>query len=92
MHHVVSDGWSVLVLLEELQTLYRAFSMGRPDPLPPLSTHYKDYAAWQQRALASSAVEADRGYWLEKLAGPLPTLQLPTDRQCGLAAHARRSL
>jgi amino acid adenylation domain-containing protein/non-ribosomal peptide synthase protein (TIGR01720 family) len=80
MHHIVSDGWSVLVLLGELRTLYAAFTRGAASPLPALGVHYKDFAAWQNRLLATPAVEADRRYWLDRLAGPLPQLSLSTDR------------
>ena len=51
-HHIVSDGWSLGILVNELSALYRAFVQGRPDPLPPLALHYPDYAAWQPTARA----------------------------------------
>ena len=47
-HHIVSDGWSMGVLMRELNALYAAFSEGQPDPLPPLRIQYPDYAAWQR--------------------------------------------
>ncbi|TDB40348.1 condensation domain-containing protein, partial [Photorhabdus khanii] len=50
-HHIVSDGWSVDVLIRELSALYTAFLAGQPDPLPPLAIQYPDYAAWQRQWL-----------------------------------------
>ncbi|TFW31227.1 condensation domain-containing protein, partial [Duganella callida] len=47
-HHIISDGWSVGVLVREISTLYAAFSQGQADPLPPLAIQYADYAAWQR--------------------------------------------
>lgn len=49
LHHLVSDGWSMGLLLKELGTLYAAFLSGRPDPLPPLPVQYADYAIWQHK-------------------------------------------
>src|SRR5262249_20833855 len=51
MHHIVSDGWSMGVLINEFSALYAAFRQGRPDPLPPLAIQYADYAVWQRRHL-----------------------------------------
>src|SRR5207302_9803099 len=48
LHHIVSDGWSTGVLIEELTRLYTAFAEGRPSPLPELPVQYADFAAWQR--------------------------------------------
>jgi NRPS condensation-like uncharacterized protein len=53
-HHIVSDGWSMGVLVRELGALYRAFMAGEGDPLPALSIQYQDYAAWQRQSLAAA--------------------------------------
>ncbi|RYE42480.1 MAG: non-ribosomal peptide synthetase, partial [Hyphomicrobiales bacterium] len=52
MHHIVSDGWSMGVLVRELGALYAAFSQGQDNPLPPLAIQYADYAVWQRRWLS----------------------------------------
>jgi amino acid adenylation domain-containing protein len=80
-HHIVCDGWSERITLDEIAALYDAYLAGRPDPLPPLPFQYADYALWQRRRLASPAVtSAHHRYWRGKLGDLLPTIQLPTDR------------
>lgn len=78
IHHIISDAWSLGVLLREISELYQAFSRGEPSPLPELPVQYADYAAWQRSALAGDALESQIGYWRERLAGA-PMLELPTD-------------
>ena len=82
MHHIVSDGWSVGVLLSELVALYGALLGGREDAagvLPELPVQYADFAVWQRRWLAGKVLEQEVAYWRETLAG-LPVLDLTTDR------------
>ena len=57
MHHIVSDGWSMEVLTNELSALYGAFSQGQQDPLPALSVQYADFAAWQRRWLSGDVLQ-----------------------------------
>ncbi|WP_256260443.1 condensation domain-containing protein, partial [Streptomyces atratus] len=73
MHHIVSDGWSVGVLLHEVQAAYSG------TPLPELPIQYADFAAWQRRWLASGVLEEQLTYWRTTLAGAPPVLDLPTD-------------
>jgi non-ribosomal peptide synthetase component F len=80
MHHTVSDGWSIGILVREFVELYRAFFRGDPSTLPEISLQYTDYAAWQRGRLASGALEAQLSYWKAQLGGALPALELPTDR------------
>ncbi|PIG93644.1 non-ribosomal peptide synthetase [Gloeocapsopsis sp. IPPAS B-1203] len=77
MHHIISDGWSIGILINELTTLYQAFSAGKPSPLPELSIQYADFATWQHRWLQSE-IEPQLNYWQQQLADITP-LQLPTD-------------
>jgi surfactin family lipopeptide synthetase A len=79
MHHVVSDGWSLGIVLDELMALYRAFATGEPSPLPPLPCTYADYTVWQRSWLAGAELEAQLGYWTRMLRGA-PALELPADR------------
>jgi amino acid adenylation domain-containing protein len=80
LHHVVSDGWSIGVLWNELSALYGAFTRGAPSPLPEPALQYGDFAVWQRAWLAGEVLEAQLGYWRRKLAGAPPLLELPTDR------------
>ncbi|HEX6901809.1 MAG TPA: non-ribosomal peptide synthase/polyketide synthase, partial [Thermoanaerobaculia bacterium] len=78
-HHVVSDGWSMGVLVREVSVLYSAFLVDEPSPLPELPVQYADYAVWQREWLQGEALEAQLSYWRELLAGS-PVLQIATDR------------
>ncbi len=80
MHHIVSDGWSIGVLVAELTALYRAVASSEPSPLAPLPIQYADFATWQRGWLEQETVERQVAYWRNQLAGPLPILDLPTDR------------
>jgi amino acid adenylation domain-containing protein len=80
MHHIISDGWSMGVLVRELAVLYDAFSTGKPSPLPELPVQYADFAYWQRRWLQEGAEEAQLAYWQQQLAGSQPVLRLRTDR------------
>ena len=79
-HHIVSDGWSMGVLVRELGALYRAFVAGADDPLPPLTIQYPDYAAWQRQWLAGDRLQRQVDYWRQALADAPAVLELPTDR------------
>jgi hypothetical protein len=79
-HHIISDGWSIGLLVRELGTLYEAFSAGRPDPLPALPIQYADYAVWQRQWLRGEVLQAQLGYWKTALQGAPALLELPTDR------------
>jgi amino acid adenylation domain-containing protein/non-ribosomal peptide synthase protein (TIGR01720 family) len=80
MHHIVSDGWSMGVLEQELGALYAAFFQRMPSPLPELPIQYADYAVWQRQWLMGEALESMLGYWRERLGEALPVLELATDR------------
>jgi pristinamycin I synthase-3/4 len=79
MHHIVSDGWSMGVLVNEIGALYPAFLAGQPSPLPELSVQYPDFAVWQRRRLSGALLEAELGWWRSRLAGMSPVLELPAD-------------
>nr|UXB94986.1 non ribosomal peptide synthetase [Pseudomonas syringae] len=78
-HHIVSDGWSVAVLIDEFNHLYSAFSQGLADPLPELALQYVDYAVWQQQHLQGERLHQQTRFWSEHLSGAPALLELPTD-------------
>ncbi|RKG94728.1 amino acid adenylation domain-containing protein, partial [Corallococcus sp. CA053C] len=80
MHHIVSDGWSMNVLVEDLTALYAAFVAGRPSPLSALAIQVADHAAWQRRWLRDEALEQQLAYWRRQLADAPPFLELATDK------------
>src|SRR5215471_13021890 len=80
MHHIVSDGWSIGVLIREVEALYAAYSQGQPSPLPELAVQYADYALWQRGWLQGEVLERQVAYWKERLSGAPAALELPTDR------------
>ncbi len=80
MHHIVSDGWSTGVLVQEIAALYPAFSAGQPSPLPDLPIQYADFAHWQRQWLQGEVLEKQLDYWKRQLAALPPSLELPTDR------------
>jgi non-ribosomal peptide synthetase component F len=80
MHHIVSDGWSVGVIIRELAALYEAFSEGKESPLPELPVQYADFAVWQRQWLKGDLLEAQLSDWRQRLAGAPLTSELPTDR------------
>jgi len=80
MHHIVSDGWSMGVLMGEIGAIYAAFSRGLPSPLPELPIQYADFAEWQREWLEGEALEGQLAYWRARLGDDHPVLKLPTDR------------
>jgi hypothetical protein len=80
MHHIISDGWSISVLVREVAALYDAFSRGEACPLQELPIQYADFAVWQREWLRGEVLERQLGYWREHLEGAPPLLELPTDR------------
>ncbi|WP_394823558.1 amino acid adenylation domain-containing protein [Pendulispora albinea] len=79
MHHIVSDGWSIAVLIRELTAHYEARRDGRVAQLPELPVQVVDHAIWQRDWLEGRILEEQLGYWKHRLAGVTP-LELPTDR------------
>ncbi|MCP4176478.1 MAG: non-ribosomal peptide synthetase, partial [bacterium] len=79
MHHIISDEWSMDIFIKEFLISYESFKEGNTPELAPLRIHYKDYSAWQNNLLDSHEMENQREYWLGKLSGELPFLDLPTD-------------
>ncbi|MGD1702261.1 amino acid adenylation domain-containing protein [Dapis sp. BLCC M229] len=80
MHHIVSDGWSIGIFYQELQTLYQAFVQRESSPLPELAIQYADFTLWQRQWLSGEVLSSKLNYWKQQLAGVPPLLELPTDR------------
>ena len=89
MHHIVSDGWSMGVMVRELTELYRAFRHGLPSPLPELPVQYADYVYWQRAWLEGEILAGQVAYWTRQLAGIPPLLELPLDRPRPLVRSLR---
>lgn len=79
IHHIVSDGWSVNVMINELLGFYQNVVTNRPDQMPALRIHYKDYAVWEQQQLNDEQLEKHRTYWINQFEGNIPLLELPGD-------------
>ncbi|MFB1485397.1 condensation domain-containing protein, partial [Corallococcus sp. RDP092CA] len=80
MHHIVSDAWSLGVLVREVSALYAAFAEGLPSPLPELPVQYADYALGQQQDLQGEVLQREVEHWKQRLEGAPSVLELPTDR------------
>ncbi|HYN83767.1 MAG TPA: amino acid adenylation domain-containing protein, partial [Pyrinomonadaceae bacterium] len=80
MHHIVSDGWSMGVLVREIAALYESFVTGGAHALAELPIQYADFAVLQREWLRGDALGAQLDYWKRQLAGKLPPLELPADR------------
>ncbi|GBD54546.1 non-ribosomal peptide synthetase [Microcystis aeruginosa NIES-298] len=80
MHHIVSDGWSMGVFIQELTALYNAYIQGLSSPLNPLSIQYGDFTLWQRQWLQGEVLQQQLDYWQKQLAGAPALLSLPTDR------------
>uniref|UniRef100_UPI001145E1F9 amino acid adenylation domain-containing protein n=1 Tax=Xenorhabdus kozodoii TaxID=351676 RepID=UPI001145E1F9 len=79
-HHIITDGWSVGVLMHELSVLYCAILDGQETPLAPLPIQYADYAVWQRHWLQEASLTTQRDFWCAQLAGAPALLSLPIDR------------
>jgi amino acid adenylation domain-containing protein/non-ribosomal peptide synthase protein (TIGR01720 family) len=90
LHHIVSDGWSINVLVRELAALYAAHGAGMAPPsLPPLPLQYADYALWQRASLETPTLQKELAYWTGRLGGEQPVLELPADRVRPAVARAQ---
>ncbi|MBM9960946.1 non-ribosomal peptide synthetase, partial [Pseudomonas aeruginosa] len=80
LHHIVSDGWSTPIMVEELMQFYAGYREGRAVELEPLPIQYADYALWQRSWMEACERERQLAYWRQQLGGEQPVLELPTDR------------
>src|SRR5690606_33278280 len=95
MHHIISDGHSITVLVDEFVALYQAVSQNNkgnkkidlPGLLPELPIQYSDYAIWQRNWLEAGERERQLNYWRQQLGDTHPVLSLSTDRPRGAYTH-----
>ena len=80
IHHIITDGWSIGILRQEISSLYTAFVNGKTSPLADLRIQYSDYAVWQREWLTGETLANQLQYWQQQLADAPPLLNLPTDR------------
>jgi amino acid adenylation domain-containing protein/non-ribosomal peptide synthase protein (TIGR01720 family) len=80
VHHIVSDAWSMDIIVRETTAFYRGLVRREPAELPTLPIQYADYAAWQEEWQRGEAADRSLAYWRETLAGAPPLLVLPLDR------------
>ncbi|MGI9290684.1 MAG: non-ribosomal peptide synthase/polyketide synthase [Gammaproteobacteria bacterium] len=83
VHHIISDGWSLSVLYQELVKLYEGHCTGKPPLLPDLPIQYADYSVWQHDWFRGAGQQQQLEYWTERLRGAPSILELPTDRPRG---------
>ncbi|MCP4135479.1 MAG: HAD-IIIC family phosphatase, partial [bacterium] len=79
IHHIISDGWSMGIFTGEFLAAYNSFRKNQTPALKPLRIHYKDYSTWQNNMLESPEMDNQRKYWLNKLGGEIPVMDLPCD-------------
>ncbi|NTX67808.1 non-ribosomal peptide synthetase, partial [Myxococcus sp. CA051A] len=77
-HHIVSDGWSIGVIVRELAAFYRQFAGGEPAQLSPLPIQYADFSVWQRQWLQGDVLSSEIAWWRTQLAGASSSLELPT--------------
>jgi amino acid adenylation domain-containing protein/FkbH-like protein len=82
MHHIISDGWSMSVLISEIASLYPGYVSGKPSPFQDLPIQYRDFAVWQRQWLSGETLEKELEYWRNQLAGTQP-VGLPAPRDPG---------
>jgi len=87
MHHIISDGTTMGILMKEFMALYHG------EPLPPVHLQYKDFSEWQTRMITSGRLKQQETFWLKELAGEPPVLELPLDyERSGVQGFAGKTL
>ncbi|ACS86837.1 non-ribosomal peptide synthetase [Musicola paradisiaca] len=79
IHHIISDGWSMIVIIREINALYSSFIGGTPDRLPSIDFDYGDYVLWQRRWLTDEVIASELAYWRQQLEGAPNILEIPSD-------------
>jgi hypothetical protein len=92
IHHIIADGWSVGVIIQELAMLYEAKRNGRKNELPPLQLQYADFAVWQKKWLQGEVKAKQLTYWRDQLRGIAPYLQCRLRSQIDCTGSARKKM
>ncbi|HKY37862.1 MAG TPA: amino acid adenylation domain-containing protein [Polyangiaceae bacterium] len=92
LHHIVSDGWSIGILVRELSLLYRAFERGSPVTLPELPIQYADYSVWQREQLSGPELERQLRFWKSELEGAPLRLELPLKPRVRSHSYAAKTI
>ena len=79
LHHIISDGWSIQVMIREMSAIYQSLSRGQHPASSPLTIQYKDYAHWQHQQMKGPAMLNHRQYWINQLTPPPPDMNLHLD-------------
>ncbi len=80
LHHIIADGLSMAVLVQEIAAIYPALCLNQPHPLPPLAIQYADFALWQRQWLQGATLQTQLDFWQQQLADVPTVLELPIDR------------
>ncbi|WP_017717380.1 non-ribosomal peptide synthetase [Kamptonema formosum] len=91
VHHIITDGWSTGIFLQELKALYSAFSNGLPSSLPEVPLQYTDFALWQRKRFNEEVLKKQLDYWLQKLADIPQPLDAPPAERLGNSTNSRRA-
>ena len=89
IHHIISDEWSVRILMRDFQALYESRVTGQPHGLPDLPVQYADFSIWQRKQLTGQALDAQLDYWRQQLGDQPPSLQLPTRKTTEMSVSNR---
>ena len=80
LHHIISDGWSLDIMMGELFRYYASEAQGQKPSVRPLRIQYKDFVAWENRKFNSEVLQQHKQYWMNKFEGIIPALELPLDK------------
>lgn len=80
LHHIICDGWSSGILLQEMSQLYNAYCRGEASPLPEPALQYSDFTLWQRQRINRGELDSEMQYWQQQLGPSLPVMELPADR------------
>jgi len=81
IHHIIGDGWSTKVLVDDIMRYYEAFQSGDEVEIPALTIQYKDYVNWENQQVASGKYQRHQNYWTKQFSGKIPQIELPEQKK-----------